>query len=69
MTRVCGGRERRRAGWAYSLVRVRILTGRRHQIRRHLACIGHPVCGDPLYRNLASLPPTSKQTAKGPSNR
>eukprot|EP01024_Parvocaulis_polyphysoides_P030855 TRINITY_DN28039_c1_g1_i5.p1 TRINITY_DN28039_c1_g1~~TRINITY_DN28039_c1_g1_i5.p1 ORF type:complete len:476 (-),score=67.04 TRINITY_DN28039_c1_g1_i5:153-1580(-) len=24
-------------------------TGRYHQIRRHLAYIGHPICGDPLY--------------------
>jgi tRNA pseudouridine32 synthase/23S rRNA pseudouridine746 synthase len=29
---------------------VRIRTGRLHQIRRHLAAIGHPVLGDPRYR-------------------
>jgi tRNA pseudouridine32 synthase/23S rRNA pseudouridine746 synthase len=28
---------------------VEILTGRLHQIRRHLAGIGHPVMGDPRY--------------------
>ena len=28
---------------------VTIHTGRRHQIRRHLALIGHPVLGDPQY--------------------
>jgi len=33
----------------YSLVRVRILTGRTHQIRVHLSSIGHPVLGDPIY--------------------
>ncbi|MAV27428.1 MAG: RNA pseudouridine synthase [Gammaproteobacteria bacterium] len=32
-----------------SLIRVRITTGRKHQIRRHLATIGHPVVGDRQY--------------------
>ena len=32
-----------------SLVEVRIITGRPHQIRIHLAAIGHPLVGDPLY--------------------
>jgi len=32
-----------------SLVDVRIETGRKHQIRRHLAALGHPVRGDRLY--------------------
>jgi 23S rRNA pseudouridine1911/1915/1917 synthase len=32
-----------------SLLRVSLDTGRTHQIRVHLAAIGHPVCGDPLY--------------------
>ena len=33
----------------YSLVDVRIGTGRTHQIRVHLSAIGHPVVGDTLY--------------------
>jgi 23S rRNA pseudouridine1911/1915/1917 synthase len=32
-----------------SLLECRLATGRTHQIRVHLAAIGHPVVGDPLY--------------------
>lgn len=33
----------------YSLLKVKIETGRTHQIRVHLASIGHPIIGDPVY--------------------
>ncbi|MDE7264497.1 MAG: RluA family pseudouridine synthase [Anaeroplasmataceae bacterium] len=36
----------------FSLVQVNLLTGRTHQIRVHLASIGHPILGDELYGNL-----------------
>lgn len=34
---------------AYSLVELTLETGRTHQIRVHMAHIGHPVVGDPVY--------------------
>jgi 23S rRNA pseudouridine1911/1915/1917 synthase len=33
----------------YSLLRLRLDTGRTHQVRVHMQAIGHPVCGDPEY--------------------
>lgn len=33
----------------HSLVRLRLLTGRTHQIRVHMAYLGHPLTGDALY--------------------
>jgi 23S rRNA pseudouridine1911/1915/1917 synthase len=38
-----------------SLLRLRLETGRTHQIRVHLRAIGHPVCGDPEYGTAGLL--------------
>jgi 23S rRNA pseudouridine1911/1915/1917 synthase len=38
-----------------SLLRMRLETGRTHQIRVHLQAIGHPVCGDPEYGTAGLL--------------
>jgi len=41
----------------YSLVRLRLETGRTHQIRVHLSAMGHPIAGDFLYgTELPELP-------------
>jgi len=44
-----------RALGGVSLLRLRLETGRTHQIRVHLRAIGHPVCGDPEYGTAGQL--------------
>ena len=43
---------------AHTWIRVKLETGRTHQIRVHMAHIGHPLVGDPVYgkKKLPNLP-------------
>ncbi len=48
----------------FSLLEVRLLTGRTHQIRVHLAHAGHPVLGDDKYGDFALNRELAKQGVK-----
>ncbi|MQW23793.1 MULTISPECIES: RluA family pseudouridine synthase [unclassified Lactococcus] len=45
----------------YTLLALELETGRTHQIRVHMAYIGHPVAGDPLYGPKNTLVPNKGQ--------
>ncbi|NLY53867.1 MAG: RluA family pseudouridine synthase [Firmicutes bacterium] len=55
MAVVAGGREAITHYWVrerfanYTLLQLQLETGRTHQIRVHMAHLGHPVVGDPVY--------------------
>ena len=46
-----------RSAAAISLLECRLETGRTHQIRVHLASLGHPLLGDDVYRGRRAAPP------------
>ena len=45
-----------RAGQTVALVSLKPVTGRQHQLRAHMAIIGHPILGDEKYPSGAELP-------------
>jgi 23S rRNA pseudouridine1911/1915/1917 synthase len=63
MAVVAGGRESNTryrvreeiANGRYTLLEVEPVTGRTHQIRVHMAAVGHPVVGDAVYGHLSDF--------------
>src|ERR1700749_269431 len=47
---------------AHTLVHVELESGRTHQIRVHLAHVGYPVVGDPVYGGRRRLPARASPT-------
>src|SRR6476646_794635 len=45
-----------RAGQAVSFVSLKPVTGRQHQLRAHMAIIGHPILGDDKYHGDRDMP-------------
>src|SRR5262249_23931070 len=46
----------------YTLLSCRLETGRTHQIRIHLAEVGHPVCGEKVYNRKPGSPPKADRS-------
>lgn len=49
-------RTLKRFGTLASLLECRLATGRTHQIRVHMAAVGHPLIGDRVYGGMARIP-------------
>lgn len=48
----------------YTLLDIKLMTGRTHQIRVHMQYINHSVVGDPLYGKQIRLPPNASDMLK-----
>jgi len=46
---------------AHTLLQLDLETGRTHQIRVHMAHLGHPLLGDPVYGGRLQLPPACSE--------
>ena len=55
-----------RAGNRAAWVELQPLTGRTHQLRAHMAAIGHPIVGDAKYGGAGSLPDRRDQPQAAP---
>lgn len=51
------------SGGGFSLLDVELMTGRTHQIRAHMASVGHPIAGDPKYAKNRKAPDNFKYQA------
>ena len=47
---------------SHTHVRVKLETGRTHQIRVHMTHVGYPLVGDPLYAGRFRIPPAASPT-------
>ena len=53
-----------RYGRGFAFVRLRMTTGARHQLRAHMAFLGHPVVGDSVYGSEAVTFPQGQQPTR-----
>ena len=51
-------------GMSAAMIECRLETGRTHQVRVHMAHIGHPLIGDPVYGRPRSIPGLSLNIAR-----
>ena len=54
-----------KSGGGFSLIKVKLHTGRPHQIRAHFAALGHPLAGDAKYGGQSPLTDGTNRLASG----